>query len=66
MELKIRYGKLVTVTAEGLAQTWEYVDRTGAPEAHLIIFDQTKRPWHEKIYRKEMGYNGTAITVWGM
>ena len=66
LELKIRYGKLATVTAEGLTQTWEYVDRTGAQEAHLIIFDQTKRPWREKLYRKEMGHNGTKIIVWGM
>jgi hypothetical protein len=66
LELKIRYGKLATVMAEGLAQTWEYVDRTGAQEAHLIIFDQTKRPWREKLYRKEMAHEGTKITAWGM
>ena len=66
LELKIRYGKLSTVTAEGLAQTWEYVDRTGAQEAHLIIFDRTKRPWREKLYCKELAHEGTRITVWGM
>jgi len=53
--------------AEGLAQTWDYADRCGADEAHLVIFDRTPgKPWDERIWRREAPWQGWGITVWGM
>jgi hypothetical protein len=67
IELKILYKSLEYTVAEGLAQTWEYADRCGAGEAHLVIFDRDPaKPWEEKIFRREESYRGTPITVWGM
>jgi hypothetical protein len=66
LELKIRYGELAETIAAGLAQTWEYLDKTGAQEGHLIIFDRTGKSWGEKLYRQEREYEGQPITVWGM
>ncbi len=67
IELKVLYKTLEATLAEGLAQTWEYADRCGAEEAHLIIFDRRPdRAWDEKIFRREEMYEGRGITVWGM
>jgi len=67
IELKILYKTLEKTLAEGLQQTWEYMDKCGAAEAHLIIFDRReKRTWDEKIFRREETFKGHPITVWGM
>ncbi len=67
IELKVLYKTLEATLAEGLAQTWEYADRCGAEEAHLIIFDRRpERAWEEKIFRREETHEGRVITVWGM
>ena len=67
IELKIRYGALEGTIADGLAQTWEYADRCGADQAHLVIFDRTPgKPWTEKIFRQEQVYRDLPISVWGM
>jgi len=68
IELKVRRREsLDTVKSEGLAQTHDYMDRCGADEGHLVIFD--RRPgisWDERIYRESANYEGDAIEVWGM
>jgi hypothetical protein len=67
IETKLRRGRLESVIAEGLAQTWAYMDRSGAGDGHLIVFDRsTKRSWDEKIFRRSETHNDVAITVWGM
>lgn len=67
VELKVLHESLERTTREGLAQTVEYVDRCGAEEAHLVIFDRTPgKPWEEKLFRREETHAGRAITVWGM
>lgn len=67
IELKVLHKSLEATLAEGLAQTWEYADRCGAAEAHLVIFDRTPdKPWEEKIFRREEAIQGRPITVWGM
>jgi hypothetical protein len=74
IEIKLLHKSLEQTIAAGLAQTWEYADRCGAAEAHLVIFDRTPgKTWDEKIFRREEVYRGTAarplafpITVWGM
>jgi hypothetical protein len=67
IELKVLHKSLEATLAEGLAQTWEYVDRCGAEEAHLVIFDRRPdRAWQDKLFRREERYRDMPITVWGM
>jgi hypothetical protein len=67
IELKVLHKSLDATLTEGLAQTWEYADRCGANEAHLVIFDRRPgRSWEEKIWTRGEQHNGLAITVWGM
>ena len=67
IELKILYKTLEKTLEQGLQQTWEYMDKCGAAEAHLIIFDRREnRTWDEKIFRREQTFEGQPITVWGM
>ncbi len=67
IELKMLRRSLEAVLAEGLTQTWEYADRCGADEAHLVIFDRRPgRTWEERIWTRVEQYRNMAITVWGM
>jgi hypothetical protein len=67
IELKVLYKSLEQTMADGLEQTWAYMDATGAPEGHLVIFDRTpNKPWEEKIFQRQEHHRGATITVWGM
>jgi hypothetical protein len=67
MELKLARGKTETELKTGLAQTAEYMDRCGAIEGHLIIFDRSEdRTCEEKIYHRTESHNEYNIDVWGM
>jgi hypothetical protein len=67
IELKIRYGKLDDTIAEGVAQTWQYMDRAESAEGHLIIFDRDPhKSWAEKIFTRSERYHNQQIQVWGM
>lgn len=67
IELKIRYGDLEKTIEKGLKQTWQYMDRCGAPRGQLVIFDRSKKKnWKEKIFRRTEFYEKCPITVWGM
>ncbi len=67
IELKVLHKSLEATLAEGLAQTWDYMDKCGAEEGHLVIFDRTPgKLWEEKLFRREEVYQGRAIIVWGM
>jgi hypothetical protein len=67
IELKLLYKSLDATIADGLRQTWEYADRCGADQAHLVIFDRTAgKPWEEKLFRQEQVYRDLPIAVWGM
>ena len=67
IELKVLHKSLEATLAEGLAQTWEYADRCGAEEAHLVIFDRTPaKPWEERTFRRDESCQGRPIIVWGM
>ena len=65
IELKILRKSQERTLAEGLEQTWQYLDRVGEGSGHLVIFDRSARPWEEKLYRREDTYRGRQITVWG-
>jgi hypothetical protein len=66
IELKILHKTLEKTIAQGLEQTWEYLDRSGAETAHLIIFDRSSKPWEEKLFHRPASSHERAIDVWGM
>ncbi len=67
IELKLLHKALEQTLAVGLEQTWEYLDRCGAEEGHLVIFDRTPgKTWEEKLFRRRETVRGRQITVWGM
>ncbi|MDI6794461.1 MAG: ATP-binding protein [bacterium] len=67
IELKLAYGSLSSTIEKGLEQTWEYADRCGADETHLVIFDRDKnKTWEKKIFSREETYQGRQIKIWGM
>ena len=68
LELKIKRGSLEKVIADGLCQTFEYMDAVGSvDEGHLIIFDRSKnKTWEERIWHQPKEYQGQTIMVWGM
>lgn len=50
-----------------LANALGYMDRSGADEGHLVIFDRdSEKSWDEKIFQQAEKYHETAILVWGM
>jgi hypothetical protein len=67
IELKILYKGLDNTIKEGLRQTYEYMDKCGTEEGHLVIFNRDENvAWDKKIFEKEEEYNGKKIKVWGM
>lgn len=67
IELKVLHQSLEQTLAKGLAQTWEYLDRCGAEEGHLVIFDRAAgKTWEEKLFRRQETVQGKPVTVWGM
>lgn len=67
LELKVLHKSLNQTLAAGLEQTWAYLDRCGAGEGHLVIFDRTpSKPWEDKLFTRREMVKGRTITVWGM
>ena len=67
LELKIRYAALETLIEEGLVQTTNYMDKCGAKEGHLIIFDRRDSiSWEEKIFRSKRSFRAYEVGIWGM
>jgi len=67
LELKLLHRSLKKTMAEGLTQTAAYMDRCGAEEGHLILFDRRPdKTWEEKIFRREEDVGRKQIVVWGM
>ncbi|VEN73034.1 conserved hypothetical protein [Candidatus Desulfarcum epimagneticum] len=67
IELKILYKSLEKTIAEGLEQTFQYMDRCGAEAGHLVIFDRDEnKSWDDKIFYREETFQGQSIGVWGM
>ena len=66
IELKIQRGRLDTLLPKALSQTGAYAATAGADEGHLVIFNRNQEMgWDEKIWQKEMDWNGQKIIVWG-
>ncbi|MBF0211574.1 MAG: ATP-binding protein [Desulfamplus sp.] len=67
IELKILHKSLEKTISDGLEQTYQYMDRCGQNQGHLVIFDRSgSKTWDEKIFFKEEIYKDKKITVWGM
>ena len=67
IECKVLRGSMDRTISDGLKQTRAYLDRCGAAEGHLVIFDRTPdRPWEQKLFRREPAGAGPPITTWGM
>jgi AAA-like domain len=67
IELKLLHKTLEQTLTMGLTQTWEYIDRCGAEEGHLVVFDRTPgKAWEEKLFHRVEMVRGKALQVWGM
>ena len=67
IELKVLHKSLEKTIERGLQQTWKYLDRCTAEEAHLVIFDRSeKKTWEEKLFQREATVQDQAISIWGM
>lgn len=68
IELKVRRNEaLETIIKEGVGQTWEYMDKCGTDQGHLVIFDKNKKKtWDKKIFKRKRVCNGLKIMIWGM
>lgn len=66
IELKLLHKSLETTLAQGLLQTWDYMDRCGTSEGHLVIFDRTPgKAWEDKQFHRCETVRGKTIQVWG-
>ena len=67
IECKVLHGSLERTIRDGLEQTRAYMDRCGAAEGHLVVFDRTPgKEWREKLFRRREAGGGAPVTVWGM
>jgi len=64
MELKIYRGERSIEKAK--KQLSAYLDKLGKDHGYLVIFDPRARSWDEKIFRKELEYEGKKITWIGV
>jgi hypothetical protein len=67
IELKLLYGSLEATIEKGLEQTWQYMDKCGAREGYLLIFNRTAGiTWEEKIFKKVKTFKDLPIIIYGM
>ena len=67
IELKIQHKSLETTIAAGLEQIYDYNQRVGSEQAHLIIFNRDPdTPWEQKCFQRTTSHQDLAIDVWGM
>jgi AAA-like domain len=66
IEIKVKRAKdkLDTLIEQGVAQTHEYMQRCGATQAHLVVFDaDMSKDWGAKIYSRALTGD---LTLWGV
>ena len=66
VECRVLRRGLESTIREGVEQTAGYVDRSGAQEGHLVVFDGGQGLWKEKLFRRRELAGDIAIEVWGM
>ena len=63
--------------SRGVEQTLGYMNRSGAGEGHLVVFDRTgeaegaavkenAKGWEDRLFRREESKDGRKVVVWGM
>ncbi len=58
---------LRSVVANGLRQTADYMDLSGADSGHLVVFDlREARSWSERLFHRDETIDGLSFGVWGM
>ncbi len=58
---------LRSVVANGLRQTADYMDLSGADSGHLVVFDlREARSWSERLFHRDETVDGLSVGVWGM
>jgi hypothetical protein len=67
IEVKVAESLGPELLGEALQQTGDYMDKAGASEGHLVVFDRRpERSWAEKLYRvAKTDPRGREIAVWG-
>ena len=66
IELKLLKKAPEATLQQGLEQTVGYTRQMGADEAHLVLFDRRAGVgWDERIWQRDLIYDGTAVRVWG-
>ena len=66
VECKLVRGSLDATLKQGLEQTAGYMDRCGAQEGHLVLFDRSERPREQRIFRRTEMAGDIPVEVWGM
>ena len=71
IELKIyskNRGSIEKIEEKALKQTYDYADQQNSTENHIIIFDRDKikKEWRDKVYEKQVEYNGEKFKIWGV
>ena len=66
VECRLVRGSLDATVRKGLEQTAGYMDRCGAREGHLVVFDRSERPWSDRIFRRSETISGMSVEVWAM
>ena len=66
VECKVLRRGLERTISEGLRQTAAYMDRCGADEGHLVIFDRRRFAWRNRVFRRRESVDSVPIEVWGM
>ena len=67
IECKVLHRSLQRTVRDGVEQTLAYMDRCGAREGHLVVFDRAAdRSWDDKVFQRDETAGGRTIRVWGM
>ena len=67
IELKLGSQQNEKIIEQGLRQTMDYMDKCGAGEGHLVLFDRNpQRTWDEKIFQRAATHAAHTIQLWGM
>lgn len=65
IELKVKRQESDII--KGLEQTADYMDKSGAKEGYLVMFDRdVKKSWEERIYHRVEKIREKTIEVWEM
>ncbi|MDE0440528.1 MAG: ATP-binding protein [Gammaproteobacteria bacterium] len=67
IECKVLHRSLQRTVRDGVEQTLAYMDRCGAREGHLVVFDRAaEKSWDDKVFQRDETAGGRTIRVWGM